>query len=83
MKSRTSSSPVLVVQRVTSTNVPSTYSRVALAPSSAGATSQRPCSGVPSRAPKVDAESYRGRHSQSMLPSRPTSAPVRQSLTSA
>ena len=47
---------------------------IGVAPS--GASSQRPCSGAPSRAPNVDAESNRGRHSQSMLPSVPTRAPV-------
>ena len=35
-----------------------------------GAMRQRPCSGPPSRAAKARAESKRGRHSQSMEPSR-------------
>jgi Glycosyl hydrolases family 15 len=43
---------------------------------SAGLMSQRPCSGVPSKAAKQASESKRGQHSQSMLPSRPTRAAV-------
>ena len=39
-----------------------------------GAISQRPCSGVPSSAAKQASESKRGQHSQSIEPSRPTSA---------
>ena len=46
---------------------------------SAGAISQRPCSGVPSRAAKQAPESKRGKQSQSIEPSRPTSAAVSQS----
>ena len=49
----------------------------------AGASSQRPCSGPPSRAAKQAAESKRGQHSQSIEPSRPTSAAVSQSPISA
>ncbi|MFN8137081.1 MAG: hypothetical protein U0R79_05850 [Propionicimonas sp.] len=81
MKSRTSSSPVLVVQRVTSTNVPRRTLRVALA-----LLGRRDQPATVLRGPQQGAEGGRGspgRHSQSMLPSRPTSAPVRQSLTSA
>ena len=46
---------------------------------SAGASFQRPFSGEPSRAAKHAPESNRGTHSQSIEPSRPTSAAVRQS----
>src|SRR6185437_1041069 len=42
-----------------------------------GASSQRPCSGVPSSAAKHAAASKRGRQSQSMEPSTPTRAAVR------
>ena len=44
-------------QRVTSRNVFSTYARVAVAASSAGASSQRPCDSSPSSAPNMLAES--------------------------
>ena len=45
---------------------------------SAGPSSQRPCSAVPSSAAKQAGESKRGRHSQSTEPSVPTSAAVRR-----
>jgi hypothetical protein len=44
---------------------------------------QRPCSGRPSSAAKQAGESNRGQHSQSMDPSRATSAALRQSPISA
>jgi hypothetical protein len=44
-----------------------------------GAIFQCPCSRFPSSAAKHAGESKRGQHSQSMEPSRPTSAPVWQS----
>ncbi len=44
--------------------------------SPAGASSQRPCSSSPSSAAKQAGESNRGRQSQSIDPSRPTSAAV-------
>jgi hypothetical protein len=44
-----------------------------------GASSQRPCSGVPSSAAKQLCESNRGRQSQSIEPSAPTNAAVWQS----
>jgi hypothetical protein len=48
-----------------------------------GAMSQRPLSAVPSSAAKQAGESKRGQHSQSIQPSRPTKAAVRQSPISA
>ena len=48
-----------------------------------GAISQRPCSGVPSSAAKQASESKRGQHSQSIEPSRATSAALLQSPISA
>ena len=48
-----------------------------------GAISQRPCSGEPSSAAKHASESKRGQHSQSIEPSRETSAAVLQSPISA
>ena len=47
--------------------------------SPAGAISQRPCLSVPSSAAKQASESNAGQHSQSIDPSRPTSAAVSQS----
>jgi hypothetical protein len=76
MRSVTSTTPVGVSQRVTSTNVSSRYRRVAVAVASAGAISHRPASWSPRSAPNVEAESKRGRHAQSMLPSVPTRHPV-------
>ena len=52
-------------------------------PASAGASSQRPCSGVPSSAAKQAPESKRGKQHQSIEPSRPTSAAVCRSPISA
>src|ERR1700733_1008697 len=49
----------------------------------AGAICQRPCSRPPSSAAKQAAESKRGKHNQSIDPSRPTSAAVWQSPISA
>jgi len=47
-----------------------------IAASAAGASSQRPCSGVPSSAAKQAPESKRGQHSQSTEPSFAISAAV-------
>jgi hypothetical protein len=47
--------------------------------SSDGAISQRPCFGAPRIAAKHASESKAGQHSQSIEPSRPTSAAVSQS----
>jgi len=57
--------------------------RDTLRTSPAGAMSQRPCFSSPSSAVKHDAESKRGRHSQSTEPSRATSAAVCRSATTA
>ena len=53
--------------------------RVIFFAGTAGATIQRPFSGVPSSAAKHALESNRGQHSQSMDPSFATSAAVSQS----
>ncbi len=87
MKSVIATVPVAVVNTVSRISVWSRYARVAGgagAPSPAcGAIFQRPLSALPSNAAKQAAESKRGRHSQSMLPSRATSADVWQSPISA
>jgi hypothetical protein len=51
--------------------------------SAVGAIRQCPSSSVPSNREKHDGESNRGMHSQSTEPSRPTSAAVRRSESSA
>jgi hypothetical protein len=63
--------------------VSGTYDQVDVQSPSAGPSSQRPWSGVPSRAVKHAAESNLGRHSQSIEPSIPTSAAVSVSPFSA
>src|SRR3990170_2111915 len=83
MRSMTSASPLAVTQRVTRMKVSGRYERLVAVTSPDGANSQRPWCSSPSTAPKVDGESNRGRHSQSMLPSLPTSAAVWQSPMSA
>lgn len=60
-------------------SVPGRYFRSRRRTRAAGASSHRPCSGVPSKAAKQAPESNRGRHSQSIDPSRPTRAAVWQS----
>ena len=76
MKSISIISDLAVLNRVSRMSVPGRYRRVIFA-FSTGSISQRPCSGVPSSAAKQAGESKRGRQSQSMEPSVPTSAAVR------
>ena len=73
--------PEPVVNSVSSTIEPGRYRRSTFRTStfSAGASFQRPFSGEPSSAAKHAPESNRGTHSQSIEPSRPTRAAVRQS----
>ena len=79
IRSSSTTSPSAVVNVVSSSAVPSTYLRLVDSTSSAGASSQRPWSSVPSSAAKQAGESKRGRHSQSIEPSLPTSAAVPRS----
>ena len=79
MSSVTSTSPSSVVQRVTSVKVSVSYERTAVAAASAGLSSHLPWSASPSSAPNTEPASKRGRQSQSIEPSSPTSAAVRQS----
>ncbi len=81
MASVTRTAPEPVSKSVSSTIEPGRYRRETFRTStdSPGATFHRPFSGVPSRAAKHAPESNRGTHSQSIDPSRPTSAAVRQS----
>ena len=79
MQSMTATVPEAVSNSVSSTSVSPRYRRRTLADSPAGANRQRPCSGVPSSAARHAAESNFGRQSQSIEPSRPTSAAVWQS----
>lgn len=86
MKSVTLTVPSSVSQWDSRTSEPSTYARrVQRSPSAAlfGAMSQWPLSTAPRRAAKQAAESKRGRHSQSMDPSRPTRPLVMRSPMSA
>jgi len=79
MKSWISTIPPSVSKRVSRISVSARYRREAARPPCCGAMSQRPLSGVPSNAAKQASESNRGQHSQSIDPSRPTSAALRQS----
>jgi hypothetical protein len=83
IESTTRTAPFAVSKSVSSTSVPGRYRRSARTTSPAGASLQRPCRSSPSSAAKQAAESKRGRHSQSIDPSRPTSAAVRVSPISA
>ncbi len=84
MKSVTSTAPSGVSHLLQTTKVLPRYVRMeTVASGEAGASFHAPCSSVPRSAPNMDAESKRGRHSQSMDPSRATSAPVWQSPMSA
>jgi hypothetical protein len=74
MQSTRRTTPSSVSSSVSRMRVPGRYRRVQRRTSACGASSQRPCDSSPSRAAKLAAESNRGRHSQSIEPSRPTSA---------
>jgi hypothetical protein len=82
MTSMTRQEPVEVVYVDSRTALSPTYRRLHDA-SSAGPRSHRPCSGPPRSAAKQAWESKRGRQSQSTEPSRPISAAVPESPTSA
>ena len=82
MKSVSSTDPPAVSKRVIRISVPSRYLRETLA-GSLGARRQRPCSRFPSSAAKQALELKRGQHSQSIEPSRLTSAAVIQLLMKA
>src|SRR4051795_8945404 len=79
MASRTRTTPVAVVKVVSITSVPGTYRR-STAYSPAGRIDQWPPSGSRMRA-KVASESYRGKQSQSIDPSRLTRAAELQSAS--
>ena len=83
MQSMIRTAPSWVSNSVSKIRVPSRYLRRTPCAAAAGAISQRPCSGSPSKAAKHAPESNRGRQSQSMEPSRPTNAAVWQSPISA
>jgi len=83
MKSTILTEPSAVSNRVSRMSVLPRYRRVTRTASSRGAISQRPWSGVPRSAAKHASESNRGQHSQSIEPSRPTSAALSQSPISA
>ena len=76
MRSTTLTVPSGASHSVSSTSESPRYRRVADATPPAGATCQRPASGVSSSAAKQAGESKRGRHSQSIDPWRPTRAAV-------
>ena len=75
IRSVTTTVPRRDVYVVSSTPVSPTYRRLAVC-LPAGPISHRPLSGSPRRAAKHAWESKRGRHSQSIEPSLPTSAAV-------
>ena len=79
MKSITVTAPSSVRNLVSRMRVWSRYLRLAWNFSASGAIRQRPLSGVPRSAAKHASESNRGQHSQSIEPSRETSAAVSQS----
>ena len=79
MKSISVATPSSVSYRVSRISVPGRYFRLTRKFSAVGAIRQRPLSGVPSSAAKQASESNRGQHSQSIEPSRETSAAVSQS----
>ena len=72
-------SPLCVVNVVSRIIVPGRYRRETDATSSFGHSFQKPFSAVPSNAAKHAGEANEGQHSQSMDPSRLTSAAVSQS----
>ncbi len=76
MASMSTTTPSSVSISVSSTSVPSRYRRRVAFTSPFGAMSQRPFSGVPRSEAKHGAESKRQKQSQSIDPSRPTSAAV-------
>lgn len=83
MKSITRTVPSGVSHSVCRTSVSSRYCRRVASPAPTGATRQLPLSSLPSSAAKHAAESNLGRQSQSTEPSRPISAAVSRSPTSA
>jgi hypothetical protein len=83
MKSTSVTAPSSVSKRVSRIRVLGRYRRVMVAVPPRGAISQRPFSGVPSKAAKQASESNRGQHSQSTDPSFATSAADPQSPMSA
>ena len=83
MQSTTRTVPSGVCQNVSSTSVSPRYCRWKQVPPAAGAIRQCPFSSSPSSAAKQAGESNCGRHSQSIDPSRPTSAAVCRSPSSA
>lgn len=76
MQSITRAVPVDVSNVVSSTSVSPRYLRLPVAALSTGAIRHRPWSAVPSNAAKQAPESNRGRHNQSIDPSRLTNATV-------
>ena len=83
MKSVTHTSPSAVSKTVSTISVPSRYCRRFAFIFPAGAIFQKPWSRVPSSAAKHAREENVGQHSQSIEPSRDTSAAVSQSPISA
>jgi hypothetical protein len=83
MQSATRTVPEAVANSVSSTRVPGRYRRRTRLTPLAGAICQWPFRSSPSSAAKQASESNRGRHSQSMEPSRLISAAVCRSPTSA
>ena len=83
MKSISVATPSSVSKRVSRISVSSRYFRLTRNFSVFGAIRQRPLSASPSSAAKQASESKRGQHSQSIEPSRETSAAVSQSPISA
>ncbi len=75
--------PSSVSNSVSSTSVFSRYRRRTAVTGAVGAIRQCPSSSVPSSREKHDGESNRGMHNQSTDPSRPTSAAVLRSESSA
>jgi hypothetical protein len=78
MQSVSTTTPSSVSSSVSRTSVPGRYRRRTARTGTVGAICHRPCSTVPRSAAKQAAESKRGMQSQSMEPSRPTSAAVWQ-----
>ena len=78
MKSVSETEPSAVVKTVSRIKVSLRYRRVISTSLCVGAISHLPCSGPPRSAEKHAPLSKRGRHSQSIEPSRPTKAAVSQ-----
>jgi hypothetical protein len=76
IQSITVTSPSSVSNLVSRTRLGPRYRRVTRRTGTDGATSHRPWSGVPRRPAKQAPESNRGKHSQSIDPSRETRAAV-------